>query len=497
MRNAGDKEREAGLEGETSGLSFAQDNNEKVMRLGTAPVGRLLFEFGVPAVTAIVLNGLYNVIDSVFLGQAMGKIGLAATTVAAPPMTILLAICMLAGAGGNALAAILLGEGKRDRAEMALGNTMFIVLVEAIPVAIVATFGLDPILRFVGATDETLPYARLFMQIICYGFIFNNIAFGINNFIRTAGAPYLALATAAMGTVVCIGLNYLFVLVFGWGVAGSASATVLGQVASSAWVLWYFTRSKKAPFKLRARCLRPEGKLCLRILAMGLAPFALQCAAAINQMAGNFVISGLGALDPIGTDGALASIGVVMKIVMFSIFPAIGVATAAQPILGFNVGARKYDRVKRTFFAALGTATVILTALFAVVHIWPVQLVAMFGVEQELMDFSIDALKVMTILLPIVSIQIIGSNYFQATGQPMKSAILSVTRQIIFQLPLYFIIPAVVPGLFPGVSQLFSFCFAFPVSDGLSIVFCGIFLLVEIRRLNGRLAQEAQRSAHV
>ena len=496
MPDAGDKEREAGLEGETSGLSFAHENTEKVMRLGTAPVGRLLFEFGVPAVTAIVLNGLYNVIDSVFLGQAMGKIGLAATTVAAPPMTVLLAICMLAGAGGNALAAILLGQGRRDRAEMALGNTMFIVLVEAIPVAIVATFWLDPILRFVGATDETLPYARLFTQIICYGFIFNNIAFGVNNFIRTAGAPYLALATATLGTVVCIVLNYLFVLVFDWGVAGSASATILGQVASSAWVLWYFVCSKKAPFKLRARCLRPEAKLCVRILALGLAPFALQCAAALNQMAGNFVISGLGALDAIGTDGALASIGVVMKIVMFAIFPAIGVATAAQPILGFNIGARKYERVKRTLFEALGAATVILTALFAVVHIWPVQLVAMFGVEQELMDFSIDALKVMTMLLPIVSIQIIGSNYFQATGQPMKSAILSVTRQIIFQLPLYFFIPAVVPGLFPGVSQLFSFCFAFPVSDGLAIAFCGIFLLVEIRRLNGLLAQEAQRSAH-
>ncbi len=467
------------------------------MRLGTAPIGRLLFEFGVPAVTAIVLNGLYNVIDSVFLGQAMGKIGLAATTVAAPPMTVLLAICMLAGAGGNAVAAILMGEGKRDRAEMALGNTMFIVLVEAVPVALVATFCLDPILRFVGATDETLPYARLFMQIICYGFVFNNISFGINNFIRTAGAPYLALATATLGTVVCIALNYLFVLVFGWGVAGSAAATVLGQVASSVWVLWYFVCSKKAPFKLRARCLRPEGKLCARILALGLAPFALQCAAAVNQMAGNFVISALGAADALGTDGALASIGVVMKIVMFTIFPAIGVATAAQPILGFNVGARNYDRVKRTLFCTLGTATVILVCLFAAIHIWPAQIVAMFGIEQDLMNFSIDALKVMTVLLPIVSVQIIGGNYFQATGQPMKSAILSVTRQIIFQLPLYFIIPAIVPGLFSGVSPLFSFCFAFPVADGLSVAFCGIFLLVEIRRLNGLSAHEAQRSAHV
>lgn len=462
----------------------------KVARLGTAPLGKLLFEFGVPAVASVVLNALYNVIDSVFLGQAMGKIGLAATTVATPLMTILLAICMLAGAGGNALCAILLGRGEHTQAERALGNTFLVIIAEAIIVALFALFCLDPVLRLAGASDETLPYARLFMQIISFGCLFNNISFGINNFIRTAGAPYVALGTAALGTVACIAFNYLFVIVFGWGVAGSASATILGQAISSVWVMWFFTLNKNAPFHLRLSCMRFDKTLCLRILALGLAPFALQCAAAINQMVGNFQLAALGAADPIGIDGALASIGVVMKIVMFAIFPAIGISISAQPIFGFNIGARKYDRVKRMLYLVFAVSAAVLFTLFCVVHIFPEALMSMFGVEDSLMRFSVETLKVCTMLIPLIWVQINGSNYFQATGQPLKSAVMSVTRQIIFQLPLYFIIPAVIPSIFADVSPLFSFCLAFPVTDGLSIAFCSVFVIHEIRRLNSLIAQQ-------
>ena len=470
--------------------------DDKVMRMGTAPIGRLLFEFGVPAVMSVVLNALYNIIDSIFLGNAMGEIGLAATTVATPPMTIMLAISVIAGAGGNACAAILLGEKKRDRAEQALGNTFLLIILLAIPVAIVATFFLDPFLILVGATDVTLPYSRSFMQIIAYGFVLNNIAFGISNFMRTAGAPWQALGSAVLGTVVCIGLNYLFVMVWGWGVNGSALATIIGEAASSVWVLWFFIFNKRAPFKLRMRYIKPDWRLCGRILTLGLAPFALQCAAAITQVVGNNTLAALGAMDVIGTDGALASIVVVMKIVLFAVFPALGVAIAAQPILGFNIGARKYDRVKRCLLDAILTAGVILTLFFAIFHIWPHELVGLFGVEESLMDFSIVALQIMTIFIPIAAIQIIGSNYFQATGQPAKSTILSLTRQLIFLLPMYYIAPIVVPRII-GVSSLMGFCFAFPVADLLSVLLCGIFLIIEVRRLYSLDAQNVERTSDV
>lgn len=475
---------------------LASEGAAKVMRMGTAPVGRLLFEFGVPAIISVVLNALYNIIDSIFLGNAMGEIGLAATTVAAPPMTIMLAICVIAGAGGNALAAILLGEKKHDRAEQALGNTMLLMILLAIPVAIIATFFLDPFLVLVGATDVTLPYARTFMQIIAYGFLINNIAFGIQNFMRTAGAPWQALGSAALGTVACILFNYLFVILWSWGVTGSALATVLGQAVSAIWVLWYFTLNRRAPFKLRAKYLMPDWPLCRRILTLGLAPFALQCAAALTQVIANSTLAYLGSMDPIGVDGALASIGVIIKIVMFAVFPASGIAIAAQPILGFNIGARKFDRVKRCLFDAIGVATAILTMFFIIIHVWPQQLVGLFGVEEALMEFSIGALQIMTIFMPITGVQMIGSNYFQATGQPMKSTILSLTRQLIFLLPMYFLAPIVFPQIL-GVTGLVGFCFAFPVADVMSVIFCGIFLIVEIRRLNKLQALELERKSHV
>lgn len=468
------------------------EESAKVARMGTAPVGRLLFEFGVPAVISTVFTALYNVIDSIFLGQAMGEVGLAATTVATPIMTIMMAIAVIAGAGGNAYAAIVLGEGRHERAEQTLGNTMFLMIAFAVPVALIATFCLDPFLILVGATDVTLPYARSFVQIISYGFVLNNIAFGVQNFMRTCGSPWQALGVSIVGTVACILLNALFVLGFGWGVVGSALATILGQAASSVWVMWYFTLNSHSALHLHLHYMLPELKLCLKIMSLGLAPFALQAAAAITQVAGNYIIGTLGAADVIGQDGALASIGVMMKILMFAIFPVIGVATAAQPVLGFNLGARKFDRVRRCLVEALLTGFVILTCFFIVIHVFPTQLIGLFGVESHLMDFSVVALQIMTVLMPITAMQMITGNYFQATGQPMKSAILSLTRQLIYLLPAYFIMPQVMPALFPGVTPLLGFCFAFPVADALAVLTCTIFFVIEVRRLNGLIRDQKE-----
>ena len=479
---------------EQGAVADLPEEDAKISRLGTASLGALLLEFAIPSVFSTVLTALYNVIDSIFLGQAMGEIGLAATTVASPVMTIMMALAVLAGAGGNALAAIILGRGDHDRAEKTLGNTMFLMIAFAIPVALLATFCIDPLLILVGATDVTLPYAHRFVQIVSYGFLLNNIAYGISNFMRTSGAPWQALGVGALGTVVCIVLNALFVLYLGWGVVGSALATICGQGASSVWVLWFFIFNKKAPLHLRVRYLVPEGKLCLKIMSLGIAPCALQAAAAITQVAGNNVMATLGAGDAIGTDGALASLGVVVKIIMFAVFPAVGIATGAQPILGFNVGARKHARVKRTLYLAIASAFVVLLCFFISFHVVPRAIIGLFGVEDELMDFSVQALKIATAIVPLSCVQTITSNYFQSTGQPTKSMLLSLTRQILYLLPMYYIVPKVLPMLVPSLTPLVSFCFAFPVADFLAFVTCSIFLMFEIRRLNGLIREEDERS---
>ncbi len=468
---------------------------EKVLRMGTAPIGLLMLEFAIPAVVSVVFNALYNVIDSFCLGQAMGEVGLAATTVAAPIMTVSMALSTLPGMGGNSLAAILLGEGRHEDAERVLGNTLTIMVIIAAIVAIIATFWIDPLLIMVGATDTTLPYARLFVRIILYGSLVTNISFGVNNFIRTAGAPNLALWTTVIGTAVCILLNYVFVMLFGWGVAGSATATIMGQGVTAAIVLWYFVaKSSHAPFKLHLKNLAIDGALSRRLLALGLAPFALQAAMSVTQVVGNMVLAAVGAGDPIGVDGTMASIGVVFKITGLITFPGIGIAMAAQPMLGFNTGARKYRRVLKTLYVALGSATAILVILFAIIHIFPAQLVGLFGVEDNLMDFGIWALQVQTALIPFIAIQMIGSNYFQATGQPLKATILSLTRQLIFVIPLYLACPVVMPMLFPELTPLMGFSFTFPIADTLSIILCGGFLISEIRKLHRKI-DEIERSS--
>lgn len=469
-----------------------QEVSEKVARMGTAPIGALMVEFAIPAVAAVVLNALYNAIDSVFLGQAMGEVGLAATTVAMPVMTIANAFAIFAGSGGNSLAAILLGKGRKDDAERALGNSITVMLIISVVAAIYATFWIDPLLILVGATETTLPYARTFVQIIMYGMMITNLSFGVNNFIRTAGAPNLALWTTVIGTVVCVILNYFFVLEFGWGVAGSASATIIGQAVTAVIVMWYFMSSRsKAPFKFRFRNLALDKVICRRLIELGLAPFGLQAALAVNQVVANIMLAMLGAADPIGIDGALASIGVVGKIAGIIFFPALGIAIAAQPILGFNTGAGKPKRVLKTLYVAIGSSTVILTALFALIHLFPTQIISLFGVEPSLMSFAVWALIVQTALIPFVSIQVVGSNYFQATGQPFKSALLSLTRQLIFLLPLYLTTHIFIPMLFAGVTPLMGFCFAYPIADGLAVIVCAVFLLIEIRKLHRETKQQS------
>lgn len=463
---------------------------ERVDRLGTGSISKLLFEFAVPAIIGIVVNGLYNVIDAAFLGHGVGSIGLAATTVAFPTMVVFMALSMLIGQGGNALAAIRLGEGRRDEAERILGNAFALLAIMGVAVAVIGLFAIDPLLRLSGATDDVLPYSRTFVRIVCAGFIFQGVGLGINNFIRTAGEPGWALGTMVIGTFTCILCNYLFVIRWGFGIAGSAWATVLGQAVSSIAVTGFFC-SRKASFRFHLRNLRLDLSLDREVLALGLAPCALQMASAIVNIVLNNVLVIYGSTSAIGSEGALAVIGVIGKIAAFAIFPILGVAMGAQPLLGYNYGAHRFDRVRRTFRTAVIWGTVIVCALFAFIQLFPSVVVGLFGIEPELTAFANQGLRIYTASFPIVAFQIIGSNYFQATGQPVKAMFLSLTRQLIFLIPLTYALPQVLPALVPQVSSLLAICFAAPCSDLLSFMFTTAFIAHDFRRLARIGAQEA------
>jgi len=331
---------------------------------------------------------------------------------------------------------------------------------------------------------------RLSIRIIAAGFIVQFFGLAFNNFIRTAGDPARALYTMVAGTLSCIGVNFLFVMVLDWGVAGSAWATLFGQTVTAVLVFWYFVFSKKAPFKIRKRYLRLISHFVRRILILGSAAFALQVASAIVNVFLNYQLVTLGALSPIGSSGALATLGVVNRIAIFVLFPLMGVATAAQPLFGYNYGAKDFKRVIKTFQVALIWIVIIGAFFWVLVRLFPEPIVGLFGVQDDLLEFSTRALIVQMFMTPLLGLQALGSNYFQASGQPLKSMFLSLTRQILYLIPLIFLAPIVITAINPSLTPLEGLYYSFPVADALSVITTVILITIEFRKLKAKIKQQ-------
>ena len=458
-------------------------------RLGTRSILKLLLEFSIPAIIMMTFNALYNIVDAVFLGQAIGDTGIAVTTLAFPVMILLMGLSALAGQGGNALAAIQLGEDKIEEVERTLGNTVTLLLVIAGIIAVAGILFIDPILALVGTTPDLHDQGKAFIQILMVGFVFQCIGMGANNFLRTEGKPMLALGTSVLGTVVCIIMNYLLVMVMGLGVSGSALATIIGQGVGGVPVIWYLSRGKDAPFHLKVSRMKPDFRLWGTILSLGLASFIMQVANAVINAILNQTLAYYGALDPIGASGALAAIGVASRVNGIAFMPAIGVLMGAQTLIGYNYGARKWKRVLKSFWLGALFATIILTTFFVLIHIIPGPIVRLFGVEGDLEQFCIYALQIMTAVFPLVGFQMMSTNYFQSTGQPLKASLLSLTRQVLFLIPLLIFLPMYLPN-FLDVTSLQAVCFTYPVADVLSVVTTSAFIIPEIIKLNRRAKED-------
>lgn len=450
-------------------------------RLGTAPIGRLLFEFSLPAIAAMVIYSLYNIIDTAMLGWFVGPNGVAIGTLTMPVMTVGMAFSMLVGQGGTALSAIQLGEGSTKHVERTLGNsTMLMILVAAI-VGICGFLFIDPILVFIGTTAELWDQTKAFVQILCIFYVCLALGFGLNNFLRTAGKPRLALAATVFGVAMCAVLNLLFVGAWGWGVAGSAFATVIGEGFAAVPVIWYFTCCKSAPFKLRLSCFKPHGKTIKKILALGLASFALQMGATFVNLIFNHVIALWGSTDPLGVEGCLASIGVSIKVVQLICSVCIGIAMGMQPIIGFNFGARRWRRVLKTLKYGCIAGAVFAGLSQLLVHIFPHQIITAFGVSGNLEEMAIWALFIDTIFFPLVGFQIVAGSYFQSSGQPLKAAIIELLRQVIFLGPLYALLPMIASWF--AQQPVTMIIVAIPVSDILSVLVTTALIIVEVRTL--------------
>jgi putative MATE family efflux protein len=423
----------------------------------------------------MTVNALYNVVDRMFIGRFVGPLALSGLAIGFPIMTLFMAISMLIGLGTSASVAIHLGEGKKKEAELLFGNAMTLYLISSVLVTTLGLLFLKPVMALFGASEDVLPYSMSYMRIIIIGFLFHCIGFGMNHSIRAEGNARIAMLTMFLGAGVNIVLDALFIIVFEWGVEGAAWATIIAQFASAAWVFSYFLR-KESTVKFKIPNLKPNFVAIKNILAIGSSSFAMQTAASVIWL---FINRSLLYYGGENGDLAIAAMAIINSVSMFIFMPCFGINQAAQPIIGFNYGAKKYKRVKRTLFRAIGAATGICILGFFVVMIFPESIISFFNKDnKELTDLATMGLRVFLIFLPIIGFQIVGTSYFQATGQPHKAMFLTLSRQAIFVLPLLIILPK-----FFGLKGIFL---AAPISDIASVIITWILLMIDMRKLTAR-----------
>lgn len=442
-------------------------NRSNVMR--DQSIGKLLFSFSLPAVVGMLVNSLYNIVSRIFVGQGVGPLALAATTVAFPIMIILMAVSMLFGVGATALISIRLGEQKLAEAERVAGNaTVMLILLPAIFALIFLLFT-EPILIAFGASANVLPYAKDYVYIIMFGAVFGSISMGMNNFIRAEGNPKMAMNTQLLGAVVNVILNYIFIFKMGMGIKGAAWSTVIAQFVSAVWVLSYFFTSKSL-IKIKLNTMKLHWPVLLSITAIGFSPFAMQIAFSVQQLILNKTLMSYGG------DLALSAVGIMMGLANVLIMPIVGISQGAQPIIGYNYGASQYQRVKETLKLAVIVSTIIAVVGYLILKIWPTEIVSLFGDDRQLISLTLHAMAIFFIMFPVVGFQVICSNYFQAVGKAREAAILSLSRQVLFFIPLLLILPH-----FWGIEGVWR---TSPIADFLSVMLTATFIYREMKKLD-------------
>lgn len=443
---------------------------DRSKQLGEEKISKLLLRFSIPAIVGMMVNAMYNVVDRIFIGKGVGSLGIAGIFVGHPLSLILMAFSMLIGIGGNALVSIRLGEKRDKEAEIILGNAFLLLILINTIVSVIGFVLLEPLLKLFGASESILPYSMDYMKIILLGAPIQSIGFGLNNFIRGEGNPKIAMGTMLIGAILNTILDPIFIFLLNMGVKGAAIATVISQVISTIWVLSYFT-GNKSHLKIKKENLKLQEHIIKGIISIGLAPFSMQIAASIVTVLLN------NSLQKYGGDVATASMAAINSITMMILMPIFGINQGAQPIIGYNYGAKKYDRVKNALKSAILFATIIASIGFILVQTIPEKLIGLFGKnERELISVGSKAIRIYLSMLPIIGFQIVSSNYFQATGKPKQAMLLSLSRQVIILIPALIILPR--------IFQLNGVWMAGPVSDLISSIITAKFLLNDLKQLD-------------
>ena len=447
--------------------------HDRTRELGTKPIGQLLMQYAVPAIIAMTASSLYNMVDSVFIGQGVGAMAIAGLAITFPLMNLSAAFGAMVGVGTATMISVRLGQKNREEAQHFFGNSITLnVLMGILFMAGVLAF-LDPILRFFGASDQTLPYAREYMEWILYGNVFTHLYFGMNAVLRSAGHPRTAMYATILTVLLNTALDPLFIYGLHLGIRGAAMATVLSQCVSMCWQLWIFSRPTEVVF-FRRDTWQPKAHIVAGILSIGLSPFLMNaCSCLVVLLINRGMVQ-------YGGDLAVGAYGIDNRVLFLFAMIVMGFNQGMQPIAGYNYGAQLHDRVRQVLWKTITYATVVMTFGFVVCELFAETIVRAFTTDPELIDIAAHGMRIDVALFPIIGFQMVTGNFFQSIGQAGKSIYLSLTRQLIFLVPCLLILPQLMPAL--GLPQLDGIWLSLPVSDGLAALNAAVLLYMHIYR---------------
>ena len=441
---------------------------ENQQALGTESVGKLLLKYSVPAIIGMMVNALYNVVDRIFIGNipGVGPLAITGVGVTMPIMSITLAFAMLIGIGCTTNISIKLGQGKKEDAQKIIGNGITLSIIISLILSIIGIVFGNQILHLFGASDQTLYYAKSYIYIILAGTVFNTLGFTLNNTIRGDGNPKLAATIMVVGCITNVILDAVLIFVFNLGIQGAAIATVISQIVTALWGLMYYVKGK-SNLTFEKSSLKLDKSLVKSIIAIGIAPFSMQIATSLVQVISN------NALKMYGGDLAIGAMATISSISMIFLMPIFGLNQGSQPIIGFNYGAKQYDRANKAFKISALISIVILTAGWVLVQLSPETVIGMFNKDPKLMDISVNGIRIYLFMIPIIGISITGSNYIQSVGKAKIATVLSLLRQVILLIPMILILPN-----FFGLNGVW---YASPISDFLSTAITAYILYRELK----------------
>ena len=440
--------------------------------LASGNINKLIFSYSLPAIVGTVVMSLYNIIDRIFIGQWVDPQAISGMALTFPFMNLLAAFGMLIGVGAASRVSILLGQNDKDKAENVLGNALVLTFIVSGTVVVLSFIFISDLLHLFGGTERTVVYAEDFMRIIIAGGVFSALSFGFNNIMRAAGYPKKAMYTTFLSVGVNLLLAPIFILVFKMGIRGAALATVCAYLVGAIWVLQHFM-SSKSNLNFRRKNFRLKKEIVGAILSIGMSPFSIQVAASFVVVVTNVVL-----IDN-GGDDAIGAFGIVNSIATLIIMVVVGLNQGLQPIIGYNYGAKQYDRMFKTLKTGSITAICITSFGFLLGVFFPDAIVSIFfpkGESFEMQQMASRALRLIVAVFPIVGFQIVITNFFQSIGRARISIFLSITRQFIFLIPFLFVLPR--------YFALDGAWMAFPASDFLSTIVTAVTIVIFIRKFD-------------